>query len=95
MVKKQVYYILKSNCFILFLCISFSVSATDSLLYSVDLTSSYFTTDHLQNLYYINGKNEVIKYEFNSGIEYTFSDKRLGKPTYIDASNPMQYLYFP
>ena len=38
----------------------------DSLLYSVDVTSSYFTTDHLQNLYYINGKNEVIKYAATS-----------------------------
>lgn len=94
MVKKQAYYILKNNYLILFFCISISVSATDSLLYSVEVASNYFTTDHLQNLYYINGKNEVIKYEFTSGIEYTYSDKRLGKPTYIDASNPMRVLVF-
>lgn len=68
--------------------------AADSLLYSVDVSATFFTSDHLQNLYYINTKNEVIKYEFSTGIEYTYSDKRLGKPTYIDASNPMKVLVF-
>ncbi len=76
------------------LCISFTATASDSLLYSADVPSSFFTTDHLQNLYYINAKNEVVKYEFTTGIEYTFSDKRLGKPTYIDAGNPMRVLVF-
>ncbi|MFN3939137.1 MAG: hypothetical protein ACK4IY_01035 [Chitinophagales bacterium] len=85
---------MKGKFLIAFIFITTAVSAADSLLYTVHLPCSFFTTDHLQNLYYISPENEVVKYDFSTGRTYTYSDKRLGKPTYIDASNPMKVLVF-
>lgn len=85
---------MKAKILIAFILISSAVSATDSLLFSVNMPCSFFTTDHLQNMYYITPANEVVKYEFSTGRTFTYSDKRLGKPTYIDAANPMKVLVF-
>jgi hypothetical protein len=58
----------------------------------IHVTASFFTTDHLQDIYYINAENEVVKYEWQTKETFTYSNKQLGKPTYIDASNPLKVI---
>ena len=80
--------------FILILFIfNFSHSfAQDSLICKLDVQSSYFTTDQYQNIYFINAKNEIVKYNVLTKDSITFSNKQLGTPAYIDASNPLKVL---
>jgi hypothetical protein len=83
---------LKNKLTIIFLFITFAATAADSLVLKIDATASFFTTDHLQNIYYINEKYEIIKYEYDTKQQRTFSNKQLGKPTYIDVTNPLKIL---
>lgn len=77
--------------FILLFTVSFA-HAADSLVLQIPVSASFFTTDHLQNIYYVNAENEVVKYDWQTKKSISYSNKLLGKPTYIDASNPLKIL---
>ncbi|KRP08477.1 MAG: hypothetical protein ABR95_02505 [Sphingobacteriales bacterium BACL12 MAG-120813-bin55] len=64
----------------------------DTLLLELPVQSRFFTTDPLSNIYYINEKQELIKYITESGRVFTYSNKQLGAPSWIDAANPMKVL---
>ena len=71
-----------------------SLQAQDSLVLekSIPANAGMFTTDALSNLYWLNTKGEVIKYQWTDGRTFTYSNKQLGQPAWVDASNPMQVL---
>lgn len=90
--------------FFLFSCFS-NLRAQDSLrfdttqnsyefLFQLDIEAEYFTTDKLQNIYFISSKNEIIKLQPDGKEEFRFINKTLGQPTYIDATNPFNLLLF-
>lgn len=83
---------MKLFTFILFILSGFYLNAQDSVICKLDVQSSYFTTDQYQNIYFINDQNEIVKYNVLTKDSITFSDKQLGAPTYIDASNPLKIL---
>ncbi|MBC8045930.1 MAG: hypothetical protein H7Y00_03995, partial [Fimbriimonadaceae bacterium] len=83
---------MKNKLFIVFLFITSLAKASDSLVLQLDVTASFFTTDHLQSIYYINDKDEIVKYESKTLEHFTYSNKQLGKPTYIDAGNPLKII---
>ncbi len=85
---------MKNNLLIYFLISAIAVQASDSLIASLDVKTSYFTTDHLSNLYFINDKSEIIKYNVETADLLSYSNKQLGTPTYIDAANPFKILAF-
>jgi hypothetical protein len=86
--------------YLIFLLMFFSFGQTDivrgmsgdSLLLQIPVQAIYFTTDQLSNIYYLNSKDEIIKHIFSDGRTFTYSNKQLGKPSWIDASNPMRVL---
>jgi len=86
---------LKNSLLILLFCwllTDIQAQVQDSLLKEYHVTSSFFTTDPLSNLYYINEKDELIKVMDNDGRVFTYSNKQLGRPSWIDASSPMKVL---
>ena len=76
------------------------ISPTDSLkssyqlLFELNIDAAQFTTDKLQNIYYISQKNEVVKLSPNGIEQFRFINKTLGKPTHLDATNPFNLLLF-
>jgi len=83
---------LRNNLLIGFLFFSITAHAADSLVMQLDVRTSFFTTDHYLNLYFVNEKNEIVKYNFITKDSVTYSNKQLGTPTYIDAGNPLKVL---
>jgi hypothetical protein len=69
-----------------------AAATPDSLLRQVPAKATFFTTDQLSNIYYINEQYEIVKYIWTEERTFTYSNKQLGKPGWIDASNPMQVL---
>lgn len=69
-------------------------SSNYKLLYELDIEAGYFTTDRLQNIYYISQKNEVIKLSADGKEQFRYINKVLGRPTYLDATNPFNLLLF-
>lgn len=54
----------------------------------------FYTTDRLCNIYLINDNYEILKYT-PEGIEsYRYSNNRLDRPTFIDATDPFNILVF-
>ena len=64
------------------------------LLFELKLEASHFTTDKLQNIYYISQANEVVKLGPDGSEQFRFINKTLGTPTYLDATNPFNLLLF-
>ena len=56
--------------------------------------SLYFTTDGLANLYSINNKYEIIKYNAKGLENFRYSNTRLDAPEFIDATDPFNILVF-
>lgn len=75
----------------LFLPVSF-LHAADSLVQKITVRSSFITTDNLQNLYFINEQNDLVLYHVLTKDSIFFSNKQLGTPTYIDATNPLKIM---
>ena len=75
-------------------------------LFSQDLDSSFihikkipvnaifFTTDKLKQVYVVNTKNELIKYNADALEVFRFSNNTLGKLDYVDATNPFNILLY-
>lgn len=83
---------MKSFLFILVILSGFCANAQDSVFCKLDVRASYFTTDQYQNIYFINDQNEIVKYNVITKDSITYSNKQLGTPKYIDASNPLKIL---
>ena len=64
------------------------------LLFELKIDAAQFTTDKLENIYYISKNNEVIKLNPEGIEQFRFVNKTLGIPTYIDATNPFNLLLF-
>ena len=85
---------MKNSFYILCIFFSLNIKAGDSILFKLEVTSTFFTTDNLFNIYFINDKNEIIKFNYVDTSLITYSNKNLGRPVLIDASNPMKLLIF-
>ncbi|MEO7923668.1 MAG: hypothetical protein ABIR30_08310 [Chitinophagaceae bacterium] len=54
-----------------------------------------FTVDNLDNVYTLNSRNQVKKYDANGDSVAVFNDiKKFGKATLIDVSNPLKVLLY-
>ena len=82
----------------LFFTMSHSLHAqTDSItaVYSKILGKTYFyTTDRLCNVYLINDNYEIVKYTPDGKETYRYSNTRLDRPTFIDATDPFNIMIF-
>ncbi len=70
--------------------------STFHYLAQIPVQANFFTTDNLKQVYVVNHKNELIKY--NSQLEevFRFSNNTLGQLTYVDVTNPFNILlYYP
>ena len=59
------------------------------LIQTINQKADYFTTDHLGNIYFING-NEIVKYNSSGNYFSRFSNKQLGNISYVDVTNPLK-----
>ncbi len=85
----------KAIAYLLFILISLSFSADDGWkdLFTIKSGADFYTTDNLGNTYLI--KNEEIKkYNQSGDLFKIFSNKTLGKITFLDATNPLRILVF-
>lgn len=57
-------------------------------------TFHYFTTDELGNVYAIDDDFEIIKYTAAGKETYRYSNTRLDRPTFIDATDPFNIMVF-
>ncbi len=64
------------------------------LLYELSIDAAQFTTDKLQNIYFISNKSEIVKLNPDGTEQFRFVNKTLGNPTYLDATNPFNLLLF-
>lgn len=54
-----------------------------------------FTTDNLDNIYVLNSRNQVRKYNLNGDSVAVYNDvKKFGQATLIDVSNPLKILLY-
>lgn len=88
------YNILRLSLIILFIFRCFSAQATDSLLTQIPVAHTFFTTDVYNNIYCITPDNEIVRYNLNATTRVTFSNVRYGKPSFIDAGNPLKTLVY-
>ena len=54
----------------------------------------FYTTDRLCNIYLINNNYEIVKYTPDGKETYRYSNTRLDRPTFIDATDPFNLLVF-
>lgn len=73
---------------------SFVGRAADSTSCKINITTSFFTADGLNQIYYVNADNEIVKFNCNDSTSITYSNYSLGTPTSIDVSNPLKILVF-
>ncbi len=79
---------------LLVLALISSVRAGDyNLLKKIPIKAQLFTTDHFGNAYIVAGGN-IFKYDTVGNLAATFSQKDLGSPQSIDATDPMKILVF-
>jgi len=64
------------------------------LLFKVDTSAVFITTDNLDNVYVITEKNQVLKYNPIGKLLWNYSNKAFGKLTYIDVTDPMRILLY-
>lgn len=81
------------------LVFSFDLSAQNDstrldFLHDIPLSTPFFTTDRLTNVYTVSPSNEVIKYNREGQEQFRFNNNTLGTLTYIDATDPFNLLLF-
>lgn len=86
--------ILKNSLLLILFFVATTGRASDTMLCNINTVSSYFTVDGLRNIYYINASDEIVKYNCKDSTTITYSNLNLGKPTFIDVSNPLKILVF-
>jgi hypothetical protein len=67
---------------------------TYRLLFQEEGPVRFFTTDALQQLYFVNEKEEVLKYDANFRLQFTYPNTTLGRLHVIDVVNPFHLLLF-
>ena len=67
---------------------------TLQLLFKIDTPATFIATDNLDNIYLITEKNELLKYSQAGKLLWNYSNKALGKPSYVDTTDPMRILLF-
>ncbi|MFL5766208.1 MAG: hypothetical protein ACJ77K_19855 [Bacteroidia bacterium] len=77
----------------LFLSVSCFSQEKYKLLHKIDVDADQFTTDNQCNVYVVKN-NELIKYDKTGKLLYKYSNKTLGKISYVDASNMLRVLVF-
>lgn len=87
-----------------FLSMSFFCSMSHSLNAQIDSLQevhseilgkvNFYTTDKLSNIYLINENYEILKYTSEGKESYRYSNTRLDRPTFIDATDPFNILVF-
>lgn len=79
---------------ILFLLALVAFKTSDwTLIKSIPLKASFFTTDNLGNIYAVR-KDILEKYDAQGNNIKTYSNKNLGEITFVDASNPLKLVLF-
>lgn len=73
---------------------------TDSLSFKLqtelDVAAKYFTTDKLQNIYVVNKRNDLIKYNSKGEVLFEFNNNFMGTLGLVDATDPFNILlYYP
>ena len=85
---------MKKYILILFILGAFSfVSDGWKSIYSIKKKCDFFTTDNIGNLYFVQG-DEIKKFNPSGELLKVYSNKKLGRITSIDASNPLRVLVF-
>jgi len=79
----------------LFFCLFNRFAFADSLtlVNKIDAAVSFFTTDHLGNLYLVT-ENGLLKYDPDGNLISSFSEKSFGTIQFADATDPMKILIF-
>ncbi len=85
---------LKNNVLLILLFVATHVRGADSLACKINTVSTFFTVDAMNNIYYINAADEIVKYNCATTASITYSNLNLGRPTIIDVSNPLKILVF-
>jgi hypothetical protein len=77
------------------LCCKAQADTTFSLLRTLSGDIVDFTVDNLDNVYILNSRNQVKKFDVNGDSVAVFNDiKKFGKATLIDVSNPLKVLVY-
>ena len=79
---------------LLLIFVATNIRAADSVACKINTVSTFFTVDAMQNIYYINATDEIVKYNCVDSVTITYSNLNLGRPTFIDVSNPLKILVF-
>ncbi len=85
------------NIFFLFIFFNATIAYSgDSLELkkSIPIRSNYFTTDPIGNIYVVKLNNTLIKYNYSGDSLNQFNERRNGKMTQIDATNPLRILVY-
>lgn len=86
--------ILKLSITIAWIFVCSLATAADTLITRLSVPHLYFTTDVYNNVYCINADNEVIRWNVSGTQKVTFSNQRFGKPTLVDAGNPLKTIVY-
>ena len=54
----------------------------------------FITSDKLQQCYLLSSNNEIIKYNKNGKALFRYTNNQMGRPTWIDATDPFHILVF-
>lgn len=100
MMKQLFFFLLFTFCFLL-LTLNCTSQTSDteqpaptfSLIKSIPVNASFFTTDNLGQFYFV-VDDELSKYSDEGIFINTYSDKILGNISFVDAANPLRLLLF-
>ncbi len=87
------------NIFFFSFLLPFSVIGQDDTTFQLVRTLKgdiiEFTVDNLDNIYILNSRNQVKKFDINGDSVAVFNDiKKFGKATLLDVSNPLKVLLY-
>ena len=85
---------MKHSLTILLISLCSAIQAADTLLTRIAEPHTYFTTDVYNNVYCINADNEVVRWNMSGTQKVTFSNQRFGKPSLVDAGNPLKTIVY-
>lgn len=86
-------FFFRSSIFLIFGFLQLLVKAQDTcvFLFTLPQNANFVTADHLANTYLLHGF-EVEKYDSTGRFVSRYSNNRLGKAGFVDASNPLKIL---
>src|ERR1044071_2201469 len=65
---------------------------TWAFLISINIESTFITTDYLQNAYVINSQNSLVKFDSAGNKLFTYNSTRRGQLKFVDATNPLKLI---